>query len=203
MTEAELVDLSVTDEGGVLHMTLNRPENRNALSEAVVEGITKVCAHVEADRGRFRALILRGAGGVFCAGGDIKGFRQVFQDGGDPAAIAASNRRYGTLLELIDNLPLLVVAGVDGAAMGGGVGLAAVADLVIATADSKFSLTETTLGLPPAQIAPFVVARTGRHAARRLMLTASDWTQKAPPRWGWSMRSSLTPRLSTLLSPRR
>lgn len=165
--------LVVRDHNGVLQVTLNQPETRNALSEDVVDSLFRVCAHVEGRSGDLRAVVLRGAGGVFCAGGDIKGFRQNFQDGGAAQAIAASNRRYGTLLQLIDNLPLLVVAGVEGAAMGGGVGLAAVADVVIATAGTRFSLTETTLGLPPAQIAPFVVARTGRHTARGLMLTAA------------------------------
>lgn len=138
----------------------------------MIEQLSQICSYAEAHRGSLRALVLRGSGGVFCAGGDIKAFRQSFQGTGDAEAIATANRRYGALLERIDNLPLLVIAAVEGAAMGGGVGLAAAADLVIATSDTKFSLSETTLGLPPAQIAPFVTARVGRHVARRLMLTA-------------------------------
>lgn len=174
MDLTELTDVLTEQRDGTLFVTLNRPESRNALSEAVLEGLHEVCELAEGNRGELRALVLRGAGGVFCAGGDIKGFRAVFQDGGvDAEAIAAANRRYGVLLDRLNRLPVAVIAAIEGAAMGGGVGLAAIADVAIATADTTFSLTETTLGLPPAQIAPFVTERIGRHQSRRLMLTAA------------------------------
>lgn len=167
-------DLLVEDRDGVLHVTLNRPERRNSLSTNVVEGMEQVIAHVLAEPGRYRALVLRGAGGIFCAGGDLKDFKAVFQEGGvDKTAVAASNRRGGALFTALDRLPVVVIAAVEGAAMGGGVGLAAVADITIATADAKFSLTETTLGIPPAQISPFIVARVGAHQSRVLMVTAA------------------------------
>jgi isohexenylglutaconyl-CoA hydratase len=169
-----LTDLLVETRDNVVYATLNRPESRNALSENVLTSLQKLCQHVHAHLGELRALVLRGAGGVFCAGGDLKAFSSVFQSGEmDADAIARANRRYGTLLDTLDRLPVAVIAAVEGAAMGGGVGLAAIADVAIATADATFSLTETTLGLPPAQIAPFVTARIGRHKARRLMLTAA------------------------------
>jgi isohexenylglutaconyl-CoA hydratase len=169
-----LTDLLVETRDGVLYATLNRPESRNALSETVLTSLQQLCQHVHTHQGELRALVLRGAGGVFCAGGDIKGFSAVFHGGGvDADAIAAANRRYGRLLDSLDRLPVAVIAAIEGAAMGGGVGLAAIADVAITTADATFSLTETTLGLPPAQIAPFVTARIGRHEARRLMLTAA------------------------------
>ncbi len=174
MELTELTDVLAERRDGTLFVTLNRPESRNALSETVLDGLQQVCEHIEGNRGQLRAMVLRGAGGVFCAGGDIKGFRSVFQDGGvDAVSIAAANRRYGDLLDRLSRLPVVVIAAIEGAAMGGGVGLAAIADVALATADTTFSLTETTLGLPPAQIAPFVTERIGRHQSRRLMLTAA------------------------------
>lgn len=170
----EMTDVLVTVRAGSLFVTLNDPENRNALSDSILEDIEQICAHVVARQGYYRGLVLRGAGGVFSAGGNIKTFSHDYQSADTAAdSIAAANRRFGALLSCLDALPLPVIAAVDGAARGGGVGLAAIADVVIATADSTFSLTETTLGLLPAQIAPFVAARVGRHTARRLMLTAS------------------------------
>jgi isohexenylglutaconyl-CoA hydratase len=169
-----LTDLLVETRDGVLYATLNRPDSRNALSETMLTSLQQLCEHVNTHQGELRALVLRGAGGVFCAGGDIKGFNAVLRGGRmDADAIAAANRRYGRLLDSLDRLPVAVIAAIEGAAMGGGVGLAAIADVAITTADATFSLTETTLGLPPAQIAPFVTARIGRHEARRLMLTAA------------------------------
>lgn len=167
-------DLLIDNRDGVIHVTINRPERRNALSNTVVDGLEQVVAHIHDNQGEVRALVLRGAGGIFCAGGDLKDFKSIFQEGGvDRAAVAASNRRGGALFTALDRLPVVVIAAVEKAAMGGGVGLAAVADVTIATADTTFSLTETTLGIPPAQISPFIVARVGAHHARVLMLTAA------------------------------
>lgn len=180
-----LEDLLVDRRDGVLYVTLNRPESRNALSDSIISGLRQVCDYVHAESGGLRALVLRGAGGVFCAGGDIKGFRSQFIEGtADAAAIAAANRGYGALLDTLDRLPLTVITAIDGAAMGGGVGLVAIADVAIATADSRFSLTETTLGLPPAQIAPFVTARIGGHRSRRLMLTAARFAGEEAEQFG-------------------
>lgn len=167
-------DVLVSERAGVVHVTLNRPEQRNALSDNVVVALEEVIAYVMTDPTRVRALVLRGAGGVFCAGGDLKGFKSAFQDGvADHGLVAAANRRGGALFTALDQLPTVVVAAVERVAIGGGVGMAAVADVTIATAGTTFSMTETTLGVPPAQISPFVVARVGAHHARRLMLTAA------------------------------
>ena len=172
MTNAE--DVLVEDRDGVLYVTLNRPERRNALSASVIERLEDVVTYVADHPNEVRAVVLRGAEGVFCAGGDIKEFKIVFQEGGsDHSAVAANNRRGGAVFTALDRLPTVLIAAVEGAAMGGGVGLAAVADITLATADTRFSLTETTLGIPPAQISPFVTARVGQHQARALMLTAA------------------------------
>jgi isohexenylglutaconyl-CoA hydratase len=170
----EMTDVLVAVRADAIFVTLNDPEHRNALSDSMLGSIERICTHVMAKQGHYRGLVIRGAGGVFSAGGNIKTFNIEYQSVNTAAeSIAEANRRYGALLNTLDSLPLPVVAAVDGAAVGGGVGLAAIADVVIATAASTFSLTETTLGLPPAQIAPFVAARVGRHTSRRLMLTAA------------------------------
>ena len=165
-------------DGPWLHVTLNRPEVRNALSTEMQEDLTAAFDAVRGDRG-VRAIVLRGAGGNFCAGGDIKGFRDSMQASGDANAIAARNRVYGRLLAKIQSAPQPVIMLVEGGAMGGGFGLACVSDVAIATSTARFAMTEVTLGVIPAQIAPFVARRLGITNARRLAVTAGrlDATQ--------------------------
>jgi isohexenylglutaconyl-CoA hydratase len=127
-----------------------------------------------ASRSEIRIVVLRGAGGNFCAGGDIKDMAaargQAREEGAlDPLAVV--NRRFGTMVAKVDRAPQAVVAVLEGAVLGGGFGLACVADVAIARSDAKFGLPETGLGVPPAQIAPFLVARLGRSQARRLAVT--------------------------------
>ncbi|MFM0156895.1 MULTISPECIES: enoyl-CoA hydratase/isomerase family protein [Paraburkholderia] len=158
---------------GVVYATLNRPDKRNALTDDLVVALSAECDRV-ADDDRVRAFVLRGAGGTFCAGGDFSGFKALMREpapsvGLDP--IARYNRQFGALLEKLAALPMPTIAVVEGAAAGGGCGLAAACDHVIMAADAHFSMPETTLGLPPAQIAPFIVARIGKTRARWLMLT--------------------------------
>jgi len=157
----------------VVHATLDAPTTRNALTDAMVASLVEAC-RIAASSATVRALVVRGAGGSFCAGGDFSGFRSAMAeappaDEVDP--IAAGNRRFGALLEQLSRLPVATVAVVEGAAMGGGCGLAACCDFVLAAADAKFAMPEVSLGLPPSQIAPFVAARLGEPAALRLMLT--------------------------------
>lgn len=156
---------------GVLFVTLNRPDSRNALAPELVGELTRTLDLAAQDHG-VRALVLRGAGGMFCAGGNIGGFREVLQaesDGADP--IATRNRQFGHFMLQLTTLPVPVLAVVEGAAMGGGFGLACAADIVLASTDARFALSETTLGVIAAQIAPFVVARLGGAATRRLGLS--------------------------------
>lgn len=162
--------LLVARKGGHLHVTLNRPDSRNALSEEMVEELSALAAAVARDV-EVRSLVLRGAGGTFCAGGDIKGFRTHLQATAE--TVARNNRRFGDVLIALDALPQVVVAVVEGMAMGGGVGLACIADVVLAAEDARFALSETSLGIVPAQIAPFVVRRIGLSQARRLALTGA------------------------------
>ena len=121
-----------------------------------------------------RTLILRGKGGMFCAGGDIKGFKSGLQSGApDEEEIARGNRSFGNLMVKLNEQPQATIMLVEGAAIGGGLGLACVGDITIVTRDARFRLSETSLGIPPAQIAPFVTERVGLTQARRLMMTGA------------------------------
>lgn len=160
--------LIVAREGPVLRLTMSRPEARNALSPTMVRELGETLAEAREDD-TIRVVVLAGAGGTFCAGGDLKGMEgRDAASGGSAAAVAASNRRFGALLELADTLPKAVIALVEGAAMGGGVGLVAIADWAIADKAAQIGTPEVTVGLVPAQIAPFVVARIGYTQARRM-----------------------------------
>lgn len=164
--------LLVDFRDGRCYATLNRPKARNALSGQMVDELTALFDHLAANQ-NVRILVLRGADGWFCAGGDIKQFQQVFQGELTHEQCAASNREIGTLLAKLNELPQTVVMLIEGAAIGGGFGLVCTSDVAIASAETRFSLTETTLGIPPAQIAAFVVQRIGMTQARRLMLTGA------------------------------
>ena len=165
--------------GGVaVHATLDAPATRNALTDAMVASLVEACALADATPS-IRALVIRGAGGTFCAGGDFSGFRSAIAnpapaDGVD--SIATSNRRFGAMLERLRDLDVATIAVVDGAAFGGGCGLAATCDFVLAASNATFATPEVTLGLPPAQIAPFLAARLGTPSALRLLLAGRRLT---------------------------
>ena len=160
-------------QGGFLFLTLNDVPTRNALSPEMVNELRAAFEAAAADAG-VRAVALRGANGTFCAGGSMGNFQKSQQTGaaaGEPDPIAANNRRFGEFMTALAGFPKVLVVAVEGAAMGGGFGLACVADILLARRDAKFALSETTLGLVPAQIAPFVVARIGQARTRRLALS--------------------------------
>ncbi len=171
-------------DGGWLTIWLNRPEVRNALSNEMIAELTAVLAAVRDNR-EIRGITLRGRGGVFCAGGDLKAFQSVFQgEMHNETDVAAANRKAGELFVVLETMPQVVVMLIEGAAMAGGLGMACTGDVVAVTKDAKFALTETTLGIPPAQIAPFVVRRFGLKTARRLMLTAARFTGAEAQQFG-------------------
>ncbi len=161
---------------GVLHITLNRPDSRNAMSLQMVAELRAVLAAVRDDR-QVRALVIGGAGGHFCAGADIKDMANARAQG--QTAYRELNRAFGALLEETQQAPQVVITVLQGAVLGGGFGLACVSDIAMADHQAQFGLPETSLGLLPAQIAPFVVQRIGLTQARRLALTAArfDGTQ--------------------------
>lgn len=167
---ADLAHILLRRQHDVLFATLNRPDTRNAMAPEMVVELADI-VHVAESDDTVRALVLRGAGGFFCAGGNVGNFqvRLAAQDSNDDP-IAARNRDFGRFMQRLAALPIPLIAVVEGGAMGGGMGLACAADLVLATQDARFALSETSLGIIPAQIAPFVVARVGQRAALRLGL---------------------------------
>lgn len=163
-------------EEGVLTITLNRPQCRNAMNLTLVRELISAFEAVEDDRS-VRAIVLRGSGGHFCAGADIKDMagaraQDVIEAGtvhGDPVALL--NRQFGALMIKANHAPQAVIAYIEGAVLGGGFGLSCVSDIALCHTDAQFGLPETGLGIAPAQIAPFVVQRIGITQARRLGVT--------------------------------
>ena len=188
----ELIAVLVEQVGAVLHITLNRPESRNAMSLQMVAELRQVLAAAEGRAGQsdaVRVVVLRGAAGHFCAGADLKdmaGARmramQGAPDGVDP--IAQVNAEFGQLCVAYARTPLAVVAVLEGTVMGGGFGLACVADVAIASETANFRLPETSLGVVPAQIAPFLVERLGYSQAKRLAVTGGRLDANAALRLG-------------------
>lgn len=158
-------------EGGVLHLTLNRPQARNAMTMGMVLELRQALAAAEAD-GQTRVVVLRGAEGHFSAGADIKDMASArMRLAADPDALLKVNAAFGELCVAFAQSPLAVVAVLEGTVMGGGFGLACVADVAIAGHSAVFRLPETSLGVVPAQIAAFLVERLGYSEAKRLAVT--------------------------------
>ena len=157
--------------GAFLFATLDAPATRNALTDAMVNSLHNSVLQA-ASNPMLRALVIRGSGHTFCAGGDFSRFRELMAaPAGTVDPIIGFNRAFGALLEAIQAAPVATVAVVEGAAFGGGTGLAACCDFVLASSSAEFATPEVTLGLPPAQITPFIVARLGEAAALRLLLS--------------------------------
>ena len=177
-------DLILEPQGSVLTIWFNRPAAKNALSAEMVDELSAVLDAICDDRS-LRTIILRGKDGFFCAGGDIKGFKSGLQ-GGEPTEedVARGNRTFGDLMIKLNEQPQTVIILVEGAAIGGGLGLACVGDITIVTREARFRLSETSLGIPPAQIAPFVTERVGLTQARRLMLTGARFKGEEAVQYG-------------------
>jgi methylglutaconyl-CoA hydratase len=154
--------------GPVTTVTLNRPEVRNAFDAALIQELTAFAATIRAD-GVVRVVVLQGAGSVFSAGADLQWMSEMLNYTRDENLEDA--RRAATMFNAIDTIPVPVIAKVQGAALGGGAGLAAVADVVVAATDAVFGFTEVTLGILPAMISPYVVRKIGLSAARELCLS--------------------------------
>ncbi len=158
-----------TDARGVATLTLNRPDKHNTLSAQMIADLTQAAADLGADPS-VRVVILAAAGTSFCAGGDLGWMRA--QIDGDAASRAASARGLAEMLRALDLMPKPLIGRVQGQAYGGGLGMMSVCDLAIGVKGAMFGLTETKLGLIPATISPYVIARIGVAAARRHMLAS-------------------------------
>ncbi|WP_137130807.1 crotonase/enoyl-CoA hydratase family protein [Rhizobium sp. FY34] len=162
--------IKITVDGrGIVHLRLNRPEKRNALSGRMIGELTAFAQAAE-ERRDWRAIILSGEGDVFCAGGDLDWMRQ--QMNADRNTRMAEARKLAGMLDALNSLPQPLIGALHGSAFGGGIGMACICDLVLATRDARFGLTETRLGLIPATIGPYVMARMGEGSARQVFMSA-------------------------------
>jgi methylglutaconyl-CoA hydratase len=165
-------------DGDVLRVTLARPDRRNAFDAALIAEL----AEAFVDVGRARAVVLAGDGPSFCAGADVDWMRSSARLSYDEnVADALALRR---LLEAVDGCPAPVICRVQGHALGGGAGLVACADVAVATPDATFAFSETKLGIVPAVISPFALAKIGPSWARRLFTTGERFDAQLAHRIG-------------------
>lgn len=168
--------LAVSRDGPVEYLTLNRPDARNAFNAHLIAELTAWASAMTlmADREGVRAVVLSGNGPVFCAGADAAWLASMI-DFTEAENVRDARAMAGMFLAL-DELPVPLICRVHGAAFGGGAGLAAVSDIVVAGEDAIFGFTEVKLGIIPGTISPFVVAKIGRAAARELFLTGARFS---------------------------
>src|SRR5580765_8452890 len=172
--------LLVEERDGIVSVTLDRPDVHNAFNdELIAEAVDLFGAIGSRDS---RAVVLRGSGPSFCAGADLNWMSRMV------SYTREENIRDSSLLAkmyaLIDECPLPVIGRIQGAAIGGGVGLVAVCDIAIAARDSKFGLSEVKLGILPAVISPYVIAKIGETHARALFLTGERFDAERALRIG-------------------
>ena len=157
------------DARGVARLTLTRSEKRNALSGEMIEELTAAAGEIAAST-TIRVVVLAGEGDVFCAGGDLGWMRA--QMAAEPAAQRRAAMGLAMMLKALNEVPVPLIGRVQGNAFGGGIGLMSVCDVVVAVEGASFGLTETRLGLTPATIGPYVVARMGAARARRVFFSS-------------------------------
>ncbi len=162
-----MIELDI-DTRGIATLTLARPEKHNALSQALIVALHEAADRIAADH-NIRVVVLASAGASFCAGGDLAWMRA--QMAGDDTMRRHAASALARMLGALNALPQPLIGRVHGNAFGGGVGLACVCDVVVAADHVQFGLTETRLGLIPATIGPYVVARMGAARARRVFMS--------------------------------
>jgi len=191
--------LRIERDGDVLRVTLARPASRNAFDAALIAELSEAFVDV----GTARAVVLSGDGASFCAGADVEWMRASV-DLDREANVADANALRG-MLEAIDRCPAPVVAVVHGHALGGGVGLVAVADIVLADPGTVFAFSEVKLGIVPAVISPYALRRIGESAARRYFVTGERFDAETALRIGLvhEVTSDLEAALARLLGELR
>ena len=160
------------DERGVVSLTLNRPDKRNALSAKMIDELTNFATSLTSD---VRVTVIGGAGNLFCAGGDLEWMNAQIK--ADRSTRIAEARKLAFMLKALNELSVPLIAKVHGAAYGGGVGLACVCDYVIASSNVKFGFTETRLGLIPSTIGPYVVGKMGQAKAREVFMSGNIFSE--------------------------
>lgn len=182
--------LTTTRDGPILRLTLARPARRNALSRALVTSLLEAFSSVE-EGDDTRAIVLAGEGASFCAGGDIAEYAESAKRG----RAAADAETLATLLATMVACPAPIVARVQGAAFGGGLGLVCACDIAVAAEETTFSLSEARLGLIPAVISPYVFAALGSRQAKAQMLLAAPFGTSAALRYGFIQQAVPTAEL--------
>ncbi len=176
------------DSQGIARVTLDRPERHNAFDEALIAALTSAFTALGADPA-VRAIVLAGNGKSFCAGADIAWMRRA--GGWTEAENRADAMKLSDMLLAIDTCPKPVIARVHGVVAGGGVGLVACADMAVAIEGTQFRLSEVRLGLTPATISPFVIAKIGAGQARRWFLTAEGFGARESERMGLTHETAI------------
>ncbi|NQW10205.1 MAG: enoyl-CoA hydratase/isomerase family protein [Alphaproteobacteria bacterium] len=170
-----------TDERGVVRLTLNRPEIRNAFDDVLIADLTTVLERLAPDE-TIRALVLTGEGKAFSAGAELGWMRTAGEQSDQENFQDAM--RLAMLLKALDAMPMPTIARVNGAAMGGGVGLTACCDMAVAAEGAVFALSEVKLGIVPGAISPYVLRAIGPRAARRYFLTGERFDAVTAERLG-------------------
>lgn len=165
--------LTIHNDGPIARITLNRPGVRNAFNEELVARLSEAARALARTRAA-RVVVLQGEGPVFCAGADLNWMSRMVAYSREQNVIDAS--RLALMYQVLDTLPVPLIARVQGAALGGGAGLAAVADIVVAGEDAVFGFTEVKLGILPAVISPYVLRKIGVSAGRELFLTGARFS---------------------------
>ncbi|VAW20207.1 Methylglutaconyl-CoA hydratase [hydrothermal vent metagenome] len=168
MSEYETISVEINHRG-VARITLNRPQAHNAINGQMIAELSRAALEL-GENEQVRIVILAGLGKSFCAGGDLVWMQE--QANKDRAGKMRQSKALAEMLVLLDQLPKPLIGRVQGAAFGGGVGMMAVCDIVVASNQARFALSETRLGLIPATIAPFVIRKIGAGFARALFITA-------------------------------
>lgn len=175
-----------TDARGVATLTLNRVEKHNAMSAQMIDELTGAAARL-ADDDAVRVVVLTGAGKTFCAGGDLA-WMQV-QMAADSETRFVEARKLAEMLNALNALPKPVIGALQGNAFGGGVGIASICDVAIGVDSLKMGFTETRLGIIPATIGPYVLARMGEANARRVFMSARIFGAEEAVRLGLLARA--------------
>lgn len=163
---ADALVRSDTDARGVVWLTLARPERKNAFDAALIAELGGALAKIDASA---RAVVLSSDGDTFCAGADLAWMKSMVDYGMDQNA--ADSRALARLFAALDDLPMPLLARVQGAAIGGGAGLVAVADIAVASTEATFGFTEVRLGIIPAVVSPYVVRKIGPGHATALFVS--------------------------------
>lgn len=169
------------DPRGVARLTLNCPDNKNAMSQGLMRDLAAAARQLAADPA-VRLIVLSGAGDVFSAGGDLKSMKRQVNNTRQGRIDDATD--FAKVLAELDSLPKPLFGRINGSAFGGGLGLISICDLAIGLSGSTFRLSEVTLGLIPATISPYVVAKIGVPNSRRVMLNAAKLDGRQAQRLG-------------------